>query len=72
MQQVFHSLQTRIDPQNTMASDSILLRGLMAGLFLLRFDASAPEGTEAIDAPSMREMSAVRDVEDQSPCQRHP
>jgi asparagine synthase (glutamine-hydrolysing) len=68
MQQVLRSLQTSIDPQNTDASDSILLRGLMAGLFLLRFDASAPEGTEAIDAPSMRERSAVRDVEDQSPC----
>jgi asparagine synthase (glutamine-hydrolysing) len=72
MQQVFRSLQTRIDPQNTMAGDAILLRGMMAGLFLLRFDAPAPERPEPIDAPSVREMSAVRDVEDQSPCQRHP
>jgi asparagine synthase (glutamine-hydrolysing) len=38
MWKVFHSLQTRVDRQTTTESGTILLRGLMAGLFLLRFD----------------------------------
>jgi asparagine synthase (glutamine-hydrolysing) len=72
LQQVFRSLQRHIDPQSTNASNNILLRGLMAGLFLLCFDAPAHEGSEPLDVPSVEEISAVRGVEDQSSCQRHP
>jgi asparagine synthase (glutamine-hydrolysing) len=72
MQQVFRSLQARIDPQNTKASGPILLRGLMAGIFFLCFEASVPERPEPIDAPLERELSAVGGVEGQSPCQKYP
>ena len=37
MWKIFHNLQTRVDRQNTTASGTILLRGLMTGMFLLRF-----------------------------------
>jgi len=38
MRGVFDSVQKRIDPESSSQCGTVLLRGLMAGLFLLRFD----------------------------------
>jgi hypothetical protein len=47
MWRVLRSLQTGVTPQNTAACGTMLLRGLMAGLFLRRFETSEPVGIAA-------------------------